>query len=114
MSPQKQFFHCFGCGAHGTVLGFLMDYEHMDFVDAVEELAQRYGLEVPREGGSGRADRFELGRSRGLSGRGLSRTFQLLARHVSLDMTENHRPRTLPTPIGGSRDAADFAAVSPV
>ncbi len=51
VSPQKQFYHCFGCGAHGTALGFLMDYEHVDFVQAVEDLAARYGLDVPREGG---------------------------------------------------------------
>jgi DNA primase len=49
VSPTKQFYHCFGCGAHGTALGFLMDYEHMDFVDAVEDLARSAGLEVPRE-----------------------------------------------------------------
>ena len=49
--PDKQFYHCFGCGAHGTALGFLMEYERMEFLDAVEELARRAGLEVPREGG---------------------------------------------------------------
>jgi DNA primase len=48
--PHKQFYHCFGCGAHGTALGFLMDYEHLEFVEAVEALAQDLGLEVPREG----------------------------------------------------------------
>jgi DNA primase len=47
--PDKQFYHCFGCGAHGTALGFLMDYDHLSFVEAVEELATRVGLEVPRE-----------------------------------------------------------------
>jgi DNA primase len=51
VSPEKQFYHCFGCGAHGTALGFLMEYEHMDFVEAVESLAQSLGIEVPREGG---------------------------------------------------------------
>lgn len=51
VSAEKQFYHCFGCGAHGTALGFLMEYEHLDFLDAVEALAQRLGLEVPREGG---------------------------------------------------------------
>ena len=56
VSPQKQFYHCFGCGAHGTVLGFLMDYEQLEFVDAVEELAARYGLQVPREGGGPEPD----------------------------------------------------------
>jgi DNA primase len=49
VSPEKQFYHCFGCGKHGTVLGFLMDHDHMEFLEAVEELATRLGLEVPRE-----------------------------------------------------------------
>ena len=49
VSPDKQFYHCFGCGAHGTVVGFLMQYEKQEFVDAVADLAQRAGLEVPRE-----------------------------------------------------------------
>jgi len=52
VSPDKQFYHCFGCGAHGTALGFLMDYDHASFVEAVEDLAARAGLEVPREGGT--------------------------------------------------------------
>jgi DNA primase len=49
VSPDKQFYHCFGCGAHGTVIGFLMQYEKMEFLDAVADLAQRAGLELPRE-----------------------------------------------------------------
>ncbi|MDJ0955227.1 MAG: DNA primase [Arenicellales bacterium] len=52
VSPTKQFYHCFGCSAHGTVIGFLMEFEHMEFVEAVEYLASRLGLEVPREGES--------------------------------------------------------------
>jgi DNA primase len=52
VSPDKQFYHCFGCGAHGTVLGFLMEHDHMAFPEAVEELATRLGLEVPHEGGA--------------------------------------------------------------
>ena len=51
VSPDKQFYHCFGCGAHGTAVGFLMEYEHLDFPEAIEELARQAGLEVPREGG---------------------------------------------------------------
>jgi DNA primase len=47
VSPTKQFYHCFGCGAHGTALGFLMEYEHMSFPDAVSALAQEVGLAVP-------------------------------------------------------------------
>jgi DNA primase len=54
VSPDKQFYHCFGCGVHGTVIGFLMQYEKMEFLDAVADLAHRAGLEVPREAQSPR------------------------------------------------------------
>ena len=49
VSPEKGFYHCFGCGAHGTALGFLMEFDRLEFVEAVEELAQMLGLDVPRE-----------------------------------------------------------------
>jgi DNA primase len=49
VSPQKQFYHCFGCGAHGSAIGFMMNFEGLEFVDAVEDLAHHAGLEVPRE-----------------------------------------------------------------
>lgn len=49
VSPQKQFYHCFGCGAHGSAIGFLMNYEGLEFVDAVEELARQQGMTVPRD-----------------------------------------------------------------
>ena len=55
VSPNKQFYHCFGCGAHGSAIKFLMDYDRMEFVDAVEDLASRVGLKVPYEGGGKRA-----------------------------------------------------------
>src|SRR6266567_2809810 len=48
VSPSKQFYHCFGCGAHGTAIGFLIEYGGKSFPDAVEELARDAGLEVPR------------------------------------------------------------------
>ena len=51
VSPAKQFYHCFGCGAHGSAIGFLMNYDRLEFPDAVEELANRLGLKVPYEGG---------------------------------------------------------------
>lgn len=51
VSPDKQFYHCFGCGMHGSAISFLMEYERLEFVDAIEELAQRAGLQVPRESG---------------------------------------------------------------
>ena len=50
VSPKKQFYHCFGCGAHGSVIGFLMQYEGLEFLDAVEELARAAGLEIPTSG----------------------------------------------------------------
>ncbi len=49
VSPTKQFYHCFGCGAHGTAISFLMNYDRLEFLDAVEELAKRNGMEVPRD-----------------------------------------------------------------
>lgn len=49
VSPTKQFYHCFGCGAHGTAISFLMDYEHMEYAEAIEALAAALSLEVPRE-----------------------------------------------------------------
>jgi DNA primase len=47
VSQDKQFYHCFGCGVHGSAIGFLMDYEHMSFPEAVKDLAQRAGVTVP-------------------------------------------------------------------
>jgi len=48
VSPGKGFYHCFGCGAHGTAIGFLMEFDHMSFVEAIESLASSMGVEVPR------------------------------------------------------------------
>ncbi|MDX1609153.1 MAG: DNA primase [Halofilum sp. (in: g-proteobacteria)] len=52
VSPVKQFYYCFGCGASGTALTFLMEHDRLHFVEAVETLAASVGLEVPREGGA--------------------------------------------------------------
>jgi DNA primase len=49
VSPSKQFFHCFGCGKNGNAIGFLMDYAGMNFVEAVKDLAGRYGMQVPED-----------------------------------------------------------------
>jgi len=49
VSPAKQFYHCFGCGAHGTAIGFLMEHQGLSFPDAIEELARHCGLTVPQE-----------------------------------------------------------------
>jgi DNA primase len=61
VSPAKQFYHCFGCGVHGSAVKFLMEYERLEFPDAVEELAQSVGLTVPREGGREAAPREDKG-----------------------------------------------------
>ncbi|MFK7830566.1 MAG: DNA primase [Congregibacter sp.] len=55
VNPEKQFYYCFGCGAGGNALGFVMDYENIDFPQAVENLATKAGLEVPREQSRGPA-----------------------------------------------------------
>ena len=47
VSPSKQFYHCFGCNAHGNAIGFLMEYAGFGFIDAVRELAARSGLQLP-------------------------------------------------------------------
>ncbi|THF61913.1 DNA primase [Pseudothauera nasutitermitis] len=50
VSPSKQFYHCFGCGAHGSALGFLMEYSGLSFVEAIKELAAQVGMQVPDDG----------------------------------------------------------------
>jgi DNA primase len=57
VNPDKQFYYCFGCGAGGNALGFIMDYENLDFPQAVENLADAVGLQVPREETPGPAQR---------------------------------------------------------
>jgi len=59
VSPGKGFYHCFGCGAHGTAVGFLMEYDHMSFVEAIESLANSMGVEVPRSEGDQPARRYD-------------------------------------------------------
>ncbi len=59
VSPSKGFYHCFGCGAHGTAVGFLMEFEHMSFVEAIESLANSMGVEVPRSESDQPARRYD-------------------------------------------------------
>jgi DNA primase len=53
VNGEKQFYHCFGCGAHGNAVDFLMNYDKLEFVETVEELAAMHNLEVPYEAGNG-------------------------------------------------------------
>lgn len=57
LNPNKQFYYCFGCGAGGNAISFVMEHDHLDFVDAIEALAKDAGMEVPREQGA--PDRYE-------------------------------------------------------
>ena len=61
VSKNKQFYHCFGCGAHGNAIGFLMEYDKLEFLEAVEELANFLGLDVPREQSSTKIDKPQPG-----------------------------------------------------
>jgi DNA primase len=66
VNPEKQFYYCFGCGAGGNAIGFVMDYENVDFPQAVETLASGVGLEVPREptrGGPGEVEREQTNKA---------------------------------------------------
>ncbi|WP_016853717.1 DNA primase [Halomonas smyrnensis] len=76
VSADKQFYHCFGCGAHGNALRFLMEYDNLRFPEAVEHLAARLGLEVPREGADDpRAQARERKRKEGVNLLELSASF---------------------------------------
>ncbi|BCB41232.1 DNA primase [Vibrio alginolyticus] len=61
VSQEKQFYHCFGCGAHGNAIDFLMEFDRLEFVEAIEELASYLGLDVPREQRSGGNGSFQSG-----------------------------------------------------
>jgi DNA primase len=104
VSPDKQFYHCFGCGAHGTALGFLMEYDRLSFPEAVEELASRLALPVPHEGG--RSDAGSSAAERGDTER--ARLHALLGRvadYFCANLARSERARTyvaqrgLSTPI---------------
>ncbi len=75
VSPTKQFYHCFGCGAHGTAVGFLMEHAGMGFVDAVKELAQAVGMKVPEE------ERSEFSKQRAREGETLHEVLLRAAQH---------------------------------
>lgn len=66
VSPSKQFYHCFGCGAHGTAIGFLMEYQGLGFIDAIKELAGRAGMQVPEDEFKSSASATDHGTLRGL------------------------------------------------
>ncbi len=102
VSPEKQFYHCFGCGAHGTAIGFLMQHEKLEFPDAVAVLAERAGLEMPREAGGahraagGTGDPYEIP--------------SLASRFFEQNLKDDPRARAYLAGRGiGEATAADFA-----
>src|SRR6185503_7559289 len=82
VSPTKQFYHCFGCGAHGTAIGFLMEYGGKSFPEAVEQLARDAGLTVPRVESADERDRREQSGD-------LAETLQTAARHYRARLKES-------------------------
>src|SRR5271170_6950407 len=90
VSPDKQFYHCFGCGAHGTAIGFLMQYEKMEFFDAVADLAQRAGLAMPRE----------VHKDSGAGGADLHAVMAQIARFFEQNLADNARARGYVTTRG--------------
>jgi DNA primase len=87
VNPDKQFYYCFGCGAGGNALGFVMDYENVDFPQAVETLASSAGLEVPREPGRpGRAEQEQ-------SNKPLYHLMELAANYYKLQLRRHPEAR---------------------
>src|SRR5580704_7434412 len=110
VSPDKQFYHCFGCSAHGTALGFLMAYDRLTFPEAIEELAERLGLEVPHETSvAGAAPRRAHDDLYGLMARVVSYYEEALARETRARQYLSARALEAPTiaqfAIGYARDS---------
>jgi len=87
VSPAKQFYHCFGCGAHGSAVGFLMEHAGLGYVDAIRELARDAGLEVPEVG---RSDAAEAAREAARQG-DLIRLLGEIGRFYQLKLRESQR-----------------------
>ncbi|EKD77123.1 MAG: DNA primase, partial [uncultured bacterium] len=60
VSQSKQFYYCFGCGAHGNAIGFLMEYDHLSFVDAITDLAQQLGMVIPLEANDAETANYDV------------------------------------------------------
>ena len=115
VSPTKQFYHCFGCGAHGTAISFLMNYDRLEFLDAVDELARRVGMEVPRDTrqkneDTGARDLYAAMEAaaqffrRQLAGSDKARDY-VAGRDISPDIVERYGIGYAPDGFGALRDA---------
>ncbi|WP_107878626.1 DNA primase [Neisseria animaloris] len=92
VSPQKQFYHCFGCGAHGSAIGFIMEYQGLSFTEAVQYLADRVGMTVPRA--RGRQDNPEAVRERKKKQQTLEETTETAAAFYIQQLKQNQRAQT--------------------
>lgn len=97
VSPRKQFFYCFGCSAHGSVIGFLMRYANLDFISAVEKLASSLGLEIPQTAeisNTHAAITSILGRAQRYYGKQLARSVQaqeyIRARGITSEIADEY------------------------
>ncbi len=100
VSRDKQFYHCFGCGAHGTAVSFLIEYDHMSFVEAMEELAHQAGVEVPREGGEAQAPDY----------RPLYDTLEQAARYYAQQLRQHPRAQRAVDYLKGRGLSGEIAA----
>ena len=89
VSREKQFYYCFGCRASGTAITFLMEYDGLGFVDAVEELAERAGMEVPREGSAPGGGAGPEGRGRSMDLEAVYAALERANRYFRLQLREH-------------------------
>ncbi len=89
VSPSKQFYHCFGCGAHGSAIGFIMEYQGLSFTEAVQYLADRTGMTVPRV--RGQQDNPEIRAARKQKQQTLEETTEAAALFYSQQFQQNER-----------------------
>ena len=89
VSPQKQFYHCFGCGAHGSAIGFIMEYQGLSFTEAVQFLADRVGMTVPRT--HGREENPEARQARKKKQQTLEETTEAAAAYYARKLKQNVR-----------------------
>ncbi|KLT72376.1 DNA primase [Neisseria arctica] len=89
VSPQKQFYHCFGCGAHGSAIGFIMEYQGLSFTEAVQYLADRVGMAVPKT--KGREESPEIRQERKKKQQTLEETTEASATYYISKLAQNPR-----------------------
>lgn len=102
VSQQKQFYHCFGCGANGTVISFLMEHLHIGFIDAVEELASRTGMTIPRETTDNRNSGTRLSE--------LYELMELVTKFYAKQLRQHPRAKTVNDYLKGRGISDDIAA----